>query len=152
MMKSIYPEPTVGAIIFNPKNEILLCKSAKWNNQFVIPGGHIEKGEKMETALKREVLEETGLEVYDLELVSIQESVNSDKFEEERHFIFIDFCCRTDSEKVVLNDEADEYAWVRPEDILTYDLGGFCRQFFEEWLKKEGSMYKKGVYYGYVEK
>ncbi|ADO77499.1 NUDIX hydrolase [Halanaerobium praevalens DSM 2228] len=40
-----YPEPTVGAIIFNPDNKILLCKSHKWNNQYIIPGGHIELGE-----------------------------------------------------------------------------------------------------------
>ena len=46
-----YPEPTVGAIIFNPDNKILLCKSHKWNNQYIIPGGHIELGEGMEEAL-----------------------------------------------------------------------------------------------------
>ncbi|AGA76785.1 NUDIX domain-containing protein [Echinicola vietnamensis] len=150
-MHSIYPEPTVGAIIFNPRGEVLLCKSAKWNDQYVIPGGHIEKGEQMETALVREVKEETGLDVYDLQLVSVQESVNSDHFSEKRHFIFIDFTCRTDQYDVVLNDEADEYAWVKPSAILDYDLGGFCRYFFEEWLK-EASDYKRGVFYGYVKK
>ena len=51
-----YPEPTVGAIIFNPDNKILLCKSHKWNNKYIIPGGHIELGTKMEAALKREIL------------------------------------------------------------------------------------------------
>lgn len=53
-----YPEPTVGAVIFNPDNKILLCKSHKWDHKYVIPGGHIELGEKMEEALKREILEE----------------------------------------------------------------------------------------------
>ena len=105
----------------------------------------------METALVREVKEETGLDVYDLQLVSVQESVNSDHFSEKRHFIFIDFTCRTDQYDVVLNDEADEYAWVKPSAILDYDLGGFCRYFFEEWLK-EASDYKRGVFYGYVKK
>ncbi len=59
-----YPEITVGAVIFNSDNKILLCKSHKWNDKYIIPGGHIELGEKMETALKREILEETGLEIY----------------------------------------------------------------------------------------
>ncbi|AWW30226.1 ADP-ribose pyrophosphatase [Echinicola strongylocentroti] len=148
-MNSIYPEPTVGAIIFNPKGEVLLCKSAKWNDQYVIPGGHIEKGERMEDALVREVKEETGLDVFDLQLASVQESVNSEHFSEKRHFIFIDYTCRTAQYDVVLNDEADEYAWVKPSDILDYDLGGFCRSFFEEWLK-EHSVYRRGVFYGYV--
>ncbi len=58
---SKYPDPTVGALIFNPEDKVLICKSHKWNDQYVIPGGHIELGEKMEDALKLEVLEETGL-------------------------------------------------------------------------------------------
>ncbi|GAB3665462.1 NUDIX hydrolase [Echinicola sediminis] len=149
-MNSIYPEPTVGAVIFNLENKILLCRSPKWNNQYVIPGGHIEKGEKMEEALLREVKEETGLDVYELKLVSIQESVNSEHFSEKRHFIFIDYTCRTDSSEVVLNDEADEYVWAKPEEILSYDLGGFCRRFFEEWLKKDLSDYSTPVFYGYA--
>ncbi len=151
-MKSIYPEPTVSAVIFNPKNEILLCKSAKWNNQYVIPGGHIEKGEKMEDALIREVKEETGLDVYDLQLVGVQESVDSDHFEEKRHFIFLDYTCKTDQYKVVLNDEADEFAWVPLEKLFDYDLGGFVRPFLMEWLKGKNSKYCKPVYYGYLKK
>ncbi|ADL12770.1 NUDIX hydrolase [Acetohalobium arabaticum DSM 5501] len=55
-----YPEPTVGAVIFNPDDEILLCKSNKWDNKYVIPGGHIELGERMEKALIREIKEEKG--------------------------------------------------------------------------------------------
>lgn len=43
-----YPEPTVSAVIFNPAGKILLCKSHKWGNKYVIPGGHIELGEKGE--------------------------------------------------------------------------------------------------------
>ncbi|WP_200974508.1 NUDIX domain-containing protein [Echinicola sp. 20G] len=149
-MESIYPEPTVGAVIINPKNEILLCKSVKWNNQYVIPGGHIEKGERMEDALKREIREETGLEVYDLRLLSIQESVLQDHFRDDRHFIFIDYTCRTDNFEVVLNDEAEEFEWVKPEEILSYDLGGFCRRLFEEWLKEDKSNFKQRVLYGYI--
>ena len=38
-----YPEP-VGTVIFNG-GKILLCKSKKWNNKYVIPGGHIEIGD-----------------------------------------------------------------------------------------------------------
>ncbi|MDN3668501.1 NUDIX domain-containing protein [Echinicola jeungdonensis] len=151
-MKSIYPEPTVSAIIFNPKNEILLCKSAKWNNQYVIPGGHIEKGEKMEEALIREVKEETELDIYDLQLASVQESVNSDHFEEMRHFIFIDYTCKTDQYEVKLNDEADGFVWVALEKLFDYDLGGFVRPFFEEWLKGKNSDYCKPIYYGYAKK
>ena len=62
-MKSIikqFPEPTVGALVFNPEGKILLIKSYKWTGKYVISGGHIELGESIEQALKREVKEETG--------------------------------------------------------------------------------------------
>ena len=144
-----YPEPTVGAIILNPLNQILLCKSKKWNNKFVIPGGHIERGEKMEDALRREVKEETGLEIYDIELISLQESIFSKTFQEARHFIFIDFICRTNSSKVTLNDEADEYTWADPDNIMQLDLGGYTKHFFTEY-KRGNSPYQKSIFYKYV--
>lgn len=54
-MRQKYPEPIVGALIFNNKDEIFLMKSHKWEGKYVIPGGHIELGETIEEALKREV-------------------------------------------------------------------------------------------------
>ncbi|CAD5283525.1 MULTISPECIES: NUDIX domain-containing protein [unclassified Imperialibacter] len=144
-----YPEPTVGAIIFNPDNKVLLCRSKKWSNKYVFPGGHIELGEKMEDALVREVKEETGLDVFDIQLISLQEAAYSDTFEAQKHFIFIDFLCKTDSSDVVLNDEAEEFEWVLLEEIESYDLGGFTRRFFEE-LKVEHSTFKVNLLYNYI--
>lgn len=144
-----YPEPAVSAIIFNPDNKILLCKSHKWSNKYVIPGGHIELGEKMEQALKREILEETGLEIYDIKLISLKDSIYNNSFHEKKHYIFIDYICKTDSYHVVLNDEAQEYEWVDLEDIDKYELGGFLKQLFEELKSKEKSKYNTRIFYGY---
>ncbi len=145
-----YPEPTVGAIIFNREGRILLCRSKKWGDTYVFPGGHIELGETMEDALRREVKEETGLSIYDIRLISLQEAVFSNTFIEKKHFIFIDFLCRTSTSEVVLNDEAEEYEWVQPGDILSYNLGGFTRRFFEEFGKDESSFARR-ILYNYAE-
>ncbi|HXS14756.1 MAG TPA: NUDIX domain-containing protein, partial [Candidatus Saccharimonadales bacterium] len=59
MNHKYYPEPVVGAFIINAKNQLFLAKSHKWSNSYVIPGGHIEIGEKIEDALVRGVKEET---------------------------------------------------------------------------------------------
>lgn len=144
-----YPEPTVGAIIFNPENKVLLCRSKKWGDKYVFPGGHIELGEKMEDALGREVKEETGLDIFDIQLISLQEAVYSDAFETKKHFIFIDFLCKTSSSEVILNDEAEAFEWVALEEIESYDLGGFTRRFFEE-LKMEPSGFSKNILYNYA--
>ncbi len=64
MLAQAYPEPTVGILIFNPNGELLLMKSHKWPGRYVVPGGHVELGERVEQAVIREALEETGLAVF----------------------------------------------------------------------------------------
>lgn len=144
-----YPEPTVGAVIFNPEGKVLLCKSQKWNDQYVIPGGHIELGEEMEKALKREVLEETGLHIYDIKLISLKESIYSSTFHERKHFIFIDYQCKTNSSNVELNDEADDYEWVDLKEIENYNLGGFVKELLLRLKNKEEARNKVEIFYNY---
>lgn len=103
----------------------------------------------MEQALKREILEETGLEIYDIKLISLKDSIYNNSFHEKKHYIFIDYICKTDSYDVVLNDEAQEYEWVDLEDIDKYELGGFLKQLFEELKSKEKSKYNNKIFYGY---
>ena len=143
-----YPEPTVSAVIFNTDGKILLCKSHKWENKYVIPGGHIELGEKMEEALKREIMEETGLSIYDLKLISLKESIYSGTFQEKKHFIFIDYTCKTDSSSISLNDEAEEYEWADLEKIEDYDLGGFVKELLMKLRNNESENSEK-IFYNY---
>lgn len=144
-----YPEPTVSAVIFNPQGKILLCKSHKWDDKYVIPGGHIELGEKMEDALKREIKEETGLEIFDIKLISLKESIYSDKFHDKKHFIFIDYKCKTNSSNVKLNNEAEEYIWVDLKDIDNYDLGGFLKELLIRLKDREEAENKVCIFYNY---
>lgn len=52
-----YPEPTVGALILNLQGQLFLMKSPKWRGKYVVPGGHVELGESLEEALRREIKE-----------------------------------------------------------------------------------------------
>lgn len=139
MGRQQYPEPTVGALIFNRENKALLVRSDKWRDKYAIPGGHIELGETMEEALRREIEEETGLDIYEIEFASLQEFVFDEAFHEKRHFIFIDFVCRTDSgdDEVVLNFESQEYVWVSLEEALKLPLEPFTRRLIED-LRQSG--------------
>lgn len=133
--KQQFPEPTVGALIINPKGEILLIKSHKWRNKYVIPGGHLELGEKLEEALKREVKEETGLDVYDLKPLHIQEFIFDKVFFKKRHFIFHNFAVKTNASEVKLNEEAQEYVWVIPGEALRLPLEPYTRQTIKNYIK-----------------
>lgn len=67
--EQLFPEPTVGALIFDPAGRLFLMRSHKWGGKYVVPGGHVELGETLEVALRREVAEETGLSIRDITFV-----------------------------------------------------------------------------------
>lgn len=144
-----YPEVTVGALIFNKEGKLLICKSHKWDNKYVIPGGHIEYGEKIKDALKREILEETNLEVYDIKLLSINENILDNEFHQDKHFIFLDFICKSKSSKVSLNDEAQSFKWVDLEKIEKYNIGNMLKKLIKEIKKGDKSNFKTEIIYGY---
>jgi nucleoside triphosphatase len=128
-MKTIqqYPEPTVGALIFNEREQLLLVKTHKWNGRYTIPGGHVELGESLTEALKREIREETGLELLQAEFLCYQEFIFNESFWEKRHFLFFDFICRVKGEVVTLNEEAQDYVWVDFEQAFTYPIDVYLR-------------------------
>ncbi|PIS09571.1 ADP-ribose pyrophosphatase [Candidatus Beckwithbacteria bacterium CG10_big_fil_rev_8_21_14_0_10_34_10] len=137
MKKKQDPSPIVGALVFNRKGEILLVKSYKWKGKYQIPGGHIEEGETIEEAVKREVKEETGLEVFKIEFLNVQEAVFDKAFFKKRHFIFIDYTCRTNSLKVILNEEAQSYIWTTLKKALKMNLNSYTRKAIKDLLKRK---------------
>ncbi len=134
MGKQIYPEPTVGALILNPDGKLFLMRSHKWQDQYVIPGGHIELGERMEDALRREIREETGLEIRDITFLGFQEFIYDDAFWKKRHFVFFDYVCRTDDRDVTLNDEAQSYVWVSLDEALALPVEPYTVRAIEMYL------------------
>jgi nucleoside triphosphatase len=144
MEEQRYPEPTVGALIFNAEGKLFLMSSHKWRGKWVVPGGHIELGERMEDALRREIKEETNLEIRDIEFVCFQEFVYNERFWKRRHFIFFDFACRTDSTDVQLNDEAQEYVWVTPDEAMTMPVEHYTAVAIGTYLKKKARLASGG--------
>jgi nucleoside triphosphatase len=139
MSEQQYPEPTVGALIFNCEGKVFLMRSHKWRHKWVLPGGHVELGERMEEALRREVKEETNLDIRDIELICFQEFIYDERFWKPRHFIFFDYACKTDSTEVRLNDEAQEYAWVTLKEALKMAVERYTAIVINEYLRRKES-------------
>lgn len=135
-----YPEPTVGALILNARGEMLLVKSVKWGDRFTVAGGHVELGETLEAALKREIREEVGLEIRDLRLLMVQQAIYSRDFFRPRHFIFFDYACRAASDEVKVDGvEIQSYRWVLPQKALKLRLEKFTRRMVLKYLSEKGS-------------
>jgi len=113
-----YPESCVGLIIYNDNGEILLIQCPKWGDYWHIPGGHIEIGETGEQALKREIMEETGLEIDDIEFIGWQDAIEPKGYFKKKHFVFLDYCARMSGGKITKSNEMEEYIWVQPGEAL----------------------------------
>jgi len=112
-------------------------KSHKWKGKFVIPGGKVELGESLEQALRREVKEETNLDIYDLQFICWQEFIFDNHYYKKRHFIFFDYACRTKNEKVKLNEEAEEYSWFGLKQALQAPAEPFTKKAIREYIKQQ---------------
>ncbi len=113
------PIVTVGGLIFCATGEVLMVRTHKWSNLWGIPGGKIKWGEPSADALRREIKEETNLEVVDIEFVLVQDCIHSKEFYRDAHFVLLNYRCRWAGEPdVKLNDEAGEFRWVKLEQAL----------------------------------
>lgn len=127
-----FPIPTVGALIRDDSGRMLLFKTAKWSGMWGIPGGKIEWGEPSEVALRREVREETGLEIDRIQFVMVQDSIASTEFYKEAHFILLNYTCLALPDQLVtLNDEAQDFAWVDWEQAFGLPLNTPTRRLLE---------------------
>jgi len=115
-----FPISTVGALIFNSRNQVLMLRTHKWSNLWGIPGGKIKHGETCLDALRREIKEETNLEIKDIFFVLVQDCIHSKEFYRDAHFILLNYTCRCIEEepKVSLNDEASAFCWVTLSEAL----------------------------------
>jgi len=133
------PYVIIGALIHNDKNKIFLATSHKWDHKWVVPGGHLDYGEKLFDCVKREVKEETNLDVTDIELIEVQESIFPVEYNKKKHMIFLNYICKAVNDDVQLNRELQEFKWVSPE-ALKLDLNSSTRQFIKTFIEKKAKM------------
>jgi len=133
------PVATVGALILQPETgEVLMLRTHKWSNLWGIPGGKIKSGETAEAALRREIKEETNLDIADIRLVMVQDCIHSTEFYREAHFILLNYVCRAVGPiEVVLNEEANAHRWLRLEEAMKLPLNQPTRRLLEEVLRQE---------------
>jgi len=126
------PIATVGALIFDQRGKVLMIRTHKWSNLWGIPGGKIKWGEPSIDALRREIKEETNLEVDNIEFVLVQDCIHSKEFYRDAHFVLLNYTCKcSGGSDVILNDEAREFRWVSIEEALKLAINQPTRKLLE---------------------
>ena len=112
----------VGALIFE-RGRILMAQRGKepLKGWWSLPGGALETGESLDSAVRREVREETGLEIEPRGVFEIFERIMRDAAgRPEYHYVLIDYLCLSPDGQAQPASDAAAIAWVKESDLPGY--------------------------------
>lgn len=109
----------VGAVIIQNGRILLVERGGEpLKGYWSLPGGAVETGERLEAAIRREIREETSLEVEVLCLLEVFERIMRDEAgQPEYHFVLMDYLCRPAGGTLCAADDASSVAWFAPEEL-----------------------------------
>jgi 8-oxo-dGTP diphosphatase len=121
----------VGAAIWNNRHEVLLIRRTKEprKGQWSLPGGKVEFGESLHLALKREIREETGLEIEIVGLIDVAETIDDEAAGAKgSHFVLIDYAARVVSGEAAAASDAADATWVPIAELARYPMWDVMRE------------------------
>lgn len=134
-----YPRPavTVDAILISKKHSVLLIERGRepFKGKWALPGGFIEMDEELETACRRELIEETGLRVGELKQFRAFGGVNRDPRHRTISVIFYSFL--EEESEPLAGDDAAKAQWFPVDKLpeLAFDHQQIIEEFKNEILK-----------------
>jgi 8-oxo-dGTP diphosphatase len=116
------PVVGVGAIVVDGMRVLLVRRAFEpLKGQWSLPGGKVELGETLEAATRREVREETGLEIEVGPIVEVLDRIDrAPGGAVLHHFVLVDFTCRPLGGTVCCASDAAEARWVRIDELADY--------------------------------
>ncbi len=98
----------------------------------------MEAGETLDQAVRREILEETGLQVEPVKIFGIFERLMRDRRgRAEYHYLLVDYICRVTGGELRAGDDVASVAWVRREKLIDYRMTEGTREVIEQAYSRE---------------
>jgi len=119
-----HPLVGVGAILLR-SDRILMAQRGKepLKGWWSLPGGAVEAGESLADAVRREMMEETGLAIRPLRVFEIFERIMRDaEGRPEYHYVLIDYICRVTGGSLRPGDDVCAVEWVRRRDLASLPI------------------------------
>lgn len=123
----------VGGVVLDG-DRVLLVKRAlpPRQGEWSLPGGRLELGESLADGVRREIREETGLEVEVGPVVEVFDRVHRDEAGRIRyHFVIVDFLCRASEGELRAGDDAAEVRWVARGEVAALGVNAFAAAVIE---------------------
>ena len=126
-----HPQLAVSAAIFRD-DKILLVRRVRSPARgfYSLPGGRVEFGETLHAALHREVDEETALKIEIMGLAGWREVVPG--ITGGGHYLIMSFAARWASGEPVLNDELDDFKWLKPDALGDLKVTGGLAEVIQQ--------------------
>lgn len=142
-MKRDYPEHPiigVGAVIVEGGRVLLVRRDTEpLRGEWSVPGGMLELGEKLREGVRRESLEETGIEVEVGEVLDVFDSIFTDGLgRTQYHYVLIDYLCRPVSGAARAGSDASDVRWVSAEALPSMGLRQATEQVLRKGLDRAG--------------
>jgi 8-oxo-dGTP diphosphatase len=114
----------VGGVIVDEGKVVLIRRRYEpLKGHWSLPGGMVEIGETLETALIREMREETGLVVDVGPVIEVFDRITRDDDRRVRyHFVLIDYVCRWRDGALHAGSDVDAAIWVDADKLAEYSL------------------------------
>lgn len=127
----------VGAVVFEGGQVLLIERGQEpLKGYWTLPGGLVETGELLESAVRREVWEETGLEVRPVGVAAIFERIMPDvEGRTEFHYVIVDYLCELTGGLLEAGSDVARAMWVAVDRLDTVKMAPGTPPVIEKALR-----------------